>query len=240
MTVAEACNEFFLFLTSFRRNAARAEAGEEVPPEAARLLDSPDEVQRRLLQIMETVESRLRSDPAGYARLDRVKPVLVFTADQIILNSGWNRAHEWRCLETEVLGREAPRGGEEFYELVQSRDYDDRELRELLCHALAIGFRGKHNMHAAIEVRNELYSRLDHSHEQSESGRERYTPQAYQHTIETPPPPPPRARAAQFAVASLALVVLLVMLSYYGYAQVIVDVKESANKVATWDPEVRQ
>lgn len=144
-TLNEACAPLFLYLTTFRRNAA-----------SSRL--TVQELHVALTREFDKVRNRCERDPRLHPLFERAHYALVAAADQVVLGSSWPQRTAWsmNLLETQVFGR--AEGGSRFYRIVDEvlADPSDEaaELAEVLFTCMGLGFQGE-----LLGERKELESR---------------------------------------------------------------------------------
>lgn len=134
VTLVEACAPLFLYLTTFRRNAATSKV-------------SIQELQAALTREFEKVRSRCERDPRLHPLFERVRYALVAAADQVVLGSSWSQRAGWSMslLETQLFGR--AEGGKQFYrvvdEILADPADDAAELAVVLFTCMGLGFQGE-------------------------------------------------------------------------------------------------
>jgi type IV/VI secretion system ImpK/VasF family protein len=144
-TLNEACGPLFLYLTTFRRNAATSAL-------------SLQDLQVALTREFDKLRSNCERDPRLHPLHERVRYALVATADQVVLGSAWSQRTAWsmNLLETQIFGR--AEGGSQFYRVVDEilADPSDEaaELAEVLFTCMGLGFQGE-----LLGERRELESR---------------------------------------------------------------------------------
>jgi len=164
----EACSPFFLFLTTFRRNARTSSfdiAG----------------LKGALLRELDHVHRECATDPRLAGPFDRVRYALVATADQAVLTSPWPHRSGWSMqpLESQVFG--TLQGGSQFFRLVDEALDDPRpearEIARVLFHCMGIGFQGElRSNRAELERRRQrLFEKAQLPNELGDS----LTPEAY-------------------------------------------------------------
>lgn len=163
-----ACAPLFLYLTTFRRNAATSKAT---------IADLQGALKREIDKVRQTCER----DAKLAGQFERVHYALVAMADQAVLSSAWSQRAGWsmNLLETQEFGR--AEGGKEFYKVVDSvlSDTSDSAVREaeVLFTCMALGFQGE-----LIGERKELERRRRQLFEKARLAGalgESLTPEAY-------------------------------------------------------------
>lgn len=136
------------FLLGFRY---RLETGAEIDLYSLR---------RDLLATLQGVDATMRQNASLHARVDTLRYLLVGLADEVILDSTWERAKEWRekLLEMELFKTSV--AGERFFDLLDRDGYRDPELAEFFYICLALGFRGKYRSreNELIDIRQRVYA----------------------------------------------------------------------------------
>jgi type VI secretion system protein ImpK len=131
----------------------KVRAGEKVDPGVLR---------EEILDRLKSLESSMHSIPQLQNKVETVKHVLVYFADEVILNSGWEHAGQWEenLLELELFNSRL--GGEQFFTKLDSEGMNHPELAELFFICLSLGFRGKYRIREEPlkGIRETLYSRF--------------------------------------------------------------------------------
>lgn len=143
--VADICAKFFLFLTTFRRNAGRIET-------------DANWLRRSLIQLVEDQEGELRAHPELKKTYEKARYPIVALADEVALNTKWRGQEEWEdeLLEQHFFGTSI--AGEEFFERLKEVRPEDDQLAEIYFICLSLGFRGRYR--SRPEERQELQQRL--------------------------------------------------------------------------------
>ncbi len=146
--LAELCSRFFLFVTTFRRNAR----GPEI-----RL----DYVRDQLTRLIDEIEAEIQTQPDLRVFSDDTKYALVALADEIALQTDWSGADDWEdeLLEQKYYGTSL--AGEDFYAKLEALKPGEDQLAEIYFLCLSLGFKGKYR--SQPERRLELQKRLYHS-----------------------------------------------------------------------------
>jgi len=133
-TLGEACSPFFLYLTTFRRNAETSNLDVEGLHQA-------------LQGGIEFVGSSCESDPDLQRQFERIWYALVVAADQVVLSSSWKHRAAWsmRLLESHYF--RSFEGGAKFFRIVKEvlddTGADAPHLAEVLFACLGLGFQGE-------------------------------------------------------------------------------------------------
>ncbi len=134
LTLGEACAPFFLYLTTFRRNAETSSLDVQGLHEA-------------LQGGIEFVGSSCEGDPDLLRQFERVWYALVVTADQVVLQSAWPHRPAWsmRLLESHYF--KSFEGGSKFFRIVKEvlddSGPDAPALAEVLFTCMSLGFQGE-------------------------------------------------------------------------------------------------
>jgi len=133
-TLGEACAPFFLYLTTFRRNAETSN------------LDVPG-LHEALQGGIEFVGTSCESDPDLLRQFERIWYALVVTADQVVLQSSWAHRASWSMQLLESHYFQSFEGGSKFYsitkEVLDDSGNDAPALAEVLFLCMAVGFQGQ-------------------------------------------------------------------------------------------------
>ena len=133
-TLGEACAPFFLYLTTFRRNAESSD------------LDI-DGLHEALQEGIEFVGSSCESDPDLLRKFERIWYALVVTADAVVLQSSWQHRAAWSMQLLESHFFKSFEGGSKFYELAREvlddSGADAPALAEVLFTCMSVGFQGE-------------------------------------------------------------------------------------------------
>lgn len=133
-TLGEACAPFFLYLTTFRRNAETSNLDVKGLHEA-------------LQGGIEFVGSACESDPDLLRQFERVWYALVVTADQVVLQSAWPHRPAWSMQLLESHYFKSFEGGSKFYriarEVLDDSGGDAPPLAEVLFTCMCVGFQGE-------------------------------------------------------------------------------------------------
>ncbi len=130
----EVCAPLFLYLTTFRRNAASSKA-------------TIQSLQAALTREIEKIRAQCERDPRLQPLFERIRYALVAAADQVVLGSAWSQRAGWsmNLLETQFFGR--AEGGKRFYrtaeEVLADPSDEAAELAEVLFSCMGLGFQGE-------------------------------------------------------------------------------------------------
>lgn len=133
-TLGEACAPFFLYLSTFRRNAETSQ------------LDV-DGLHEALQGGIDFVGSTCESDPDLIRLFERIWYALVVTADQVVLHSSWQHRPAWsmRLLESHYFN--SFEGGSKFFaiakDVLDDPSPDAPKLAEVLFMCMALGVQGE-------------------------------------------------------------------------------------------------
>ena len=134
VTMNQACAPLFLYLTTFRRNAAFSTT-------------SIQQLSSSLQREFDKLKTRCERDASLSKLHERVRYALVATADQVVLGSVWPQRAGWsmNLLETHYFGR--AEGGKQFYrvvdEVLDDGSDDAAAVAEVLFSCMALGFQGE-------------------------------------------------------------------------------------------------
>jgi len=133
-TLPEACAPFFLYLTTFRRNAESSDL------EVGGLHEA-------LQGGIEFVGSSCERDPDLLRLFERVWYALVVTADQVVLQSSWQHRASWSMQLLESHFFKSFEGGSKFYriakEVLDDSGPDAPAMAEVLFMCMCVGFQGE-------------------------------------------------------------------------------------------------
>ncbi len=212
------CEDFFLFLTTIRRNALRVDVTAEW-------------VRERILKLLHEIDVKAgQIGGSVYDLWKKARYPLIVTADGIIKTSGWKEASRWNLLEVELEGTAV--GGERFFDLVEDPSYyANHDLVEILYTCLAIGFKGDlvDRPDVLRKTRSDLFFRLESV--PRERG-ERLTDQAYGQTEKTAMPTLPIVRALRLTACFVGVLLIFWGASWWVYRTKIRDSTEAAARIA--------
>ncbi len=119
-----------------------------------------------------------RADPKLEGWYERARFPLVWLADEIIINSGWEHSQTWvhRSFQLKYFGNNV--GGDEFFTMAQSLRPEDTPLASIIFAGLALGFKGRFRdwPDKLAEIRKNVYRLLAEYVSQAEN---KITPEAY-------------------------------------------------------------
>jgi type IV/VI secretion system ImpK/VasF family protein len=133
-SLIEACSPFFLYLTTFRRNAASSE-------------QDVQSLRAALNHELDKVHARCEGNLALETLYEKARYPLVVAADQVVLTSPWAHRAGWsmQLFESQLFG--SLQGGKKFFEIMDQVLADPTEdgvqMAEMLFHCMAIGFQGE-------------------------------------------------------------------------------------------------
>lgn len=134
MTLGEACAPFFLYLTTFRRNAETSNLDVQGLHEA-------------LQGGIEFVGSSCEGDPDLLRQFEAIWYALVVTADQVVLQSSWQYRAAWSMQLLEAHYFKSFEGGSKFFrivnEVLDDSGPDAPALAEVLFTSVSLGFQGE-------------------------------------------------------------------------------------------------
>lgn len=190
-----ACAPFFLFLTTFRRNARTSKL--DIAALKGALLRELDNVHRICSQ-----------DPQLAAQFERLRYALVAVADQVVLTSPWPHRSGWSMqpLESQVFG--TLQGGSQFFrvvdEILDDPRPEAREMSRVLFHCMGLGFQGElRNQRDELDRRRQrLFEKAQLPNELGDS----LTPEAYGKNSPRTTLKLPTAGILRFVVVALAAI----------------------------------
>ncbi|MGE3166146.1 MAG: DotU family type IV/VI secretion system protein [Planctomycetota bacterium] len=194
--VADVCAKFFLFLTTFRRNAGRIET-------------DATWLRRNLVQLVEEQEAELRAYPDLKTIYQKARYPIVALADEVALNTSWRGQQEWEdeLLEQHFFGTSI--AGEDFFERLKEVRPDEDQLAEIYFICLSLGFRGRYRSRPEErqELQQRLYSQIPN---RITKKSDLLSPGVYEQNVERDMTKLPVVSAARYAVI-LAGAILLAM-----------------------------
>ena len=125
------CKDFLVYLIQFR---------EKAPTPAAPTLQ---QARADVLAILDRMEVQTRREPSLALPLQRARYALVALADEVFMNSGWDRSREWGDLTLERQIFQTSRADYHFFELLDQADPNDQEITAVYYLCLALGFTGR-------------------------------------------------------------------------------------------------
>ncbi|MCB9897633.1 MAG: DotU family type IV/VI secretion system protein [Planctomycetes bacterium] len=211
----ELTRDWFLFLATFRRQVRSMPADVEW-------------VRSRLEDMLKSMERRAASDPRLEARLRDARPPLVYLADEILLDCGWDGEAAWErdLLETRVFGTQ--HAGQDFFDrLDRAMNQDDVELLEIYHKAICMGFRGRLVKQPAVlgEIRRNLFRRLK---TQPVEGA-RFCPEAYESIDDRDFVKLPAVATARILIALVAVLVAIYTVASMQFHEKFRGLREAAD-----------
>lgn len=179
MELYDITKDLFTYLSNLRWRVASGEK------------PSLEEIQKDLFAVFRSQESRIRKHPAVRAGYEKVKYQLVVFADEMILNSDLQDAHDWDTLLLEQHYYETNIGGDRFFELLEEEDKPEPQVALILFLCLELGFRGRYasDEETIKYLKGELFKVFE---ETVATGGEQLCPEAYPtHSIKQPRRLPP-------------------------------------------------
>ncbi len=133
-TLVQACAPFFLYLTTFRRNAGTSTQDVQA-------------LRASLVQELERVKDRCEGDAVLRKLFEEVRYPLVVTADQVVLTSPWPHRAGWSMQLFEAATFGSMQGGKKFFHAMDKVLADPSDgavqVAEVLFHCMGIGFQGE-------------------------------------------------------------------------------------------------
>ncbi len=184
----------------------------EFPRRLARGEDPPlDEVRGELLALLVEAEQRAPRELAGDFAL--AKYALIYWIDEVLINSGWSRALDWRehILEWDFYRERL--GGEAFFDRAREAEALSRtDPLEVFFLCVALGFQGKYTF-----SRPDLRKWAERAYGRIASGSkhpDRFLPEEPRDEVPTPLRPLP-GKSILLAVCVLVSVTTLVTLACF-------------------------
>jgi len=109
----------------------------------------PERLRQRMIEEMKTFTAHARDQGLDEKTVFRARYVLCTTLDEVVLNTPWGRTSEWSENSLLITFHNETRGGEGFFELLDSIILDPRKnlvLLELMYLCLAFGFQGRYRL----------------------------------------------------------------------------------------------
>lgn len=109
----------------------------------------PERLRQRMVEEMKTFTANARDQSLDEKTVSRARYVLCTVLDEVVLNTPWGRASEWSENSLLITFHKETRGGEGFFELLDSIILDPRKnliLLELMYLCLAFGFQGRYRL----------------------------------------------------------------------------------------------
>ncbi len=207
--LTEIANHVFLFVTAFKRKAARGTtpAGDALHAEAWNLFKDLDQTAQR--------------DPAVAQTWDSARRALVYLVDEVMTTTEWEHRGWWdeRVLESQVLKNPQKMRGILFFDELEKakklasessavHSQGANDLLAVFYCCLRFGFEGKFaGQPQEIEREAQELWRSIGGAEPAEPRA--YFDQAYCHTVELPPSDQGTLRLATLAAAAVGLIILL-------------------------------
>jgi type VI secretion system protein ImpK len=150
LTLRDLAQDWFLFLSTFRRQAPSLDADTRW-------------ARAKLEDLLAEMERRSRTDARLEITFLEAKPILVYLADEVLLTSEWAGEMDWagELLETAHFNTQI--AGEDFFDrLEKALAADKPEILEIYFKALCLGFRGRlmKQQDELDRLRRDLYRRL--------------------------------------------------------------------------------
>jgi len=197
-TPLERCAPLLLMLASFRA----------APPSDA---EGIAEFRERLAARLDGILKDAAADSRAHEPMHRLRPVLIYGIDGVVVAALDDRAGAWNRLEYDLIG--TTERGDRFFDLLEnSREHRDPAIREVFLALMQLGFRGRYASRSErlAEHRERLVG--DTGHEPGRAGR--FTPDAYERIHECEPPDIAPVRTARLFVAGAAVLCAVVIGQY--------------------------
>ena len=209
-------SEWFLFLTTFRRNV------EAMPGDVSW-------VRRKLNSLLDQMDRESLRDPKLHQQFGEVKYPLVYFADEVLLNSWWAGEPEWASELLEDNRFLTRQGGKDFFIRMQAPDLQDPEILNIYLKCLSLGFRG-HFVRKPLqlrEARERLLARLNLGRP---SGH-RFCPDSYLHTDARDFVKLPAVATAKIAACTLAVIISAWIVGKISFGESLSDLWNEANQI---------
>jgi type IV/VI secretion system ImpK/VasF family protein len=207
---------WFLFLTTFRRNAQSMDA-------------SVEWTRNKLQGLLDEMTQAASTDLKLKTSFDEAKYPLVYFADEVLLNCGWPNEGEWerKLLEIEVF--QTQHAGQDFFRRAEDPGLTDQEVIKVYFKCICLGFAGQYADQPMLlrEMRERLFARL--SVKQQEGTR--FCPAAYDHTDRRNFVKLPMVATARITIATLAFIILILWVSRWTTANTLQSVAEGLNQI---------
>ncbi len=229
--LTDIANQVFLFVTAFKRKAARGTtpAGDALHGEA--------------LNLFKDLEQTAQRDPAVAQTWDSARRALVYLVDEVMTTTEWEHRGWWdeHVLESQVLKNPQKMRGILFFDELEkakklasesstAHSQGANDLLAVFYCCLRFGFEGKFaGQPQEIErAAQELWSLIGGA---GPAQPRAYFDQAYCHTVEVPPGYQGTLRLATLAAVAAGLIILL-----FGFRAVLWnELLDELNDVATRD-----
>ena len=231
--LTDIANQVFLFVTAFKRKAARGTtpAGDALHGEALSLFKDLDQTAQR--------------DPAVAQTWDSARRALVYLVDEVMTTTEWEHRGWWdeHVLESQVLKNPQKMRGILFFDELQKAQKMAQEssatsqaasdlLAVFYC-CLRFGFEGKFaGQPQEIEREaQELWALIGGA---GSAQPRAYFDQAYRHTVEVPPSYQGTLRLITLAAAAVGLIVLLFGFRTVLWNELLDELSDAATKAGTF------
>ena len=227
-------NQVFLFVTAFKRKAARGTtpAGETLHGEA--------------LNLFKDLDQKAQRDPAVAQTWDSARRALVYLVDEVMTTTEWEHRGWWdeHVLESQVLKNPQKMRGILFFDELEkakklasesstARSQAANDLLAVFFCCLRFGFEGKFaGQPQEIEREaQELWGVIGGA----EPAQPRaYFDQAYCHTVELPQSDQSTLRLATLAAAAVGLIILLFGFRAVLWNELLDELNDAATRAGTF------
>ncbi|MFQ5505592.1 MAG: DotU family type IV/VI secretion system protein [Planctomycetota bacterium] len=213
-TLEDLTRDWFLFFTTFRRNLDSLRA-------------DPAWVREKLLGMLRDMEVEAERDVKLEYLFKEARYPLVYFGDDVLLDVTPSSESDWgsELLEENVF--RTRKGGEDFFERMQS--VQDRDVLLVYFKCLCLGFKGKFAGKELLlrEQKEKLFQRLH----LKESGSSRFCPDAYSHTDDRDFRKLPAVQVARIAVLTAGYVVLALVVAIFLFNNSLSSLDDEALKV---------
>ncbi len=232
--LTDIANQVFLFVTAFKRKAARGTipAGDALHGEALNLFKELDQTAQR--------------DPAVAHTWESARRALVYLVDEVMTATEWEHRGWWdeHVLESQVLKNPQKMRGILFFdELAKTKKLASEssstqfqgvnDLLAVFYCCLRFGFEGKFaGQPQEIEREAQELWRLIGGHGPAQPRT--YFDQAYRHTVEVPPSYQGTLRLATLAAAAVGLMILLFGFRAVLWNELLDELNDAATRAGTF------
>lgn len=220
------CSKLFMYVTTFRRTVDMYRDCRQVR----------DDIRR----ILKELRASAQADPELSRLFDKAELILAYAADQLIRSSDWRHVDEWDAHLIEDDYKTHPHanpqrgaGGNQFFVLLSSRDYEDARLQMLFYVCICLGFKGEYGatpegLDQLERIRKEIYDRVDIG----SVVESKLTPEAYDHTLEREMPMVPIVRTMRLVACFIGLIACLWVVSGLILGDALKDITRFGRQIA--------
>lgn len=232
--LTDIANQVFLFVTAFKRKAARGTPppGDALHGEALKLFKDLDQTAQRNPAVAQTWESARRA--------------LVYLVDEVMTTTEWEHRGWWdeRVLESQVLKNPQKMRGILFFdelakakkmagESAKTESQGASDLLAVFYCCLRFGFEGKFAGQPQ-EIEREAQELWDLIGGDAPAQARAYFDQAYRYTVEVPPSYEGTLRLATLAAAGVGLIILLFGFRAVLWNELLDELNDAATRAGTF------